>query len=150
VSNEQERWLLLLMLASPHAAADVEYFPLDRIRLQKAVFLLGHGSARWSMLYPYRPYNWGPYSSLLARDTDLLIGRGLLAVTPRSGNRYGSYVPTTVGAKMADEAWGGIWPEEQRFVRAVRAFVTGRSFDRLLRDVYSAFPEFATESLFRQ
>ncbi len=140
---------LPLLLASDEARTGDEPFPLDRIRMQKAVFLLTQrGSAEWATLYRYEPYNWGPYSSALAQHVDELVFTGRIGVEKHAGGRYGSYQVTALGQQDALEAWVGLDPREQKFVRDVRAFVTNRSFQRLLRDVYAAFPEYATKSQF--
>lgn len=145
-----DRMYLPLLLTSPLAAGLDEKYPLDRVRLQKAVFILMQGSAAWSGAYDYRPYNWGPYSSALTNDTDQLIAQGILRVAPAPGSRYGSYTTTPAGEEAARRLWEALAAAERKFLVDVRAFVTGRSFDRLLRDVYAAYPQFATKSLFRQ
>lgn len=143
------RWLLPLLITSPYATAKDEPFPLDRVRLQKAVFLLARGSSEWSDCYSYRPYNWGPYSAELTHDTDDLIARGLIRIIPPKNSRYGSYASTPTGEEVAASAWAKLNNAEQNFLQEVRQYVTNRSFARLLREVYAAFPEYATESLFR-
>jgi hypothetical protein len=70
-----------------------------------------------------------------------------VAVSPDS--KYGRYVATVSGEQDVLPIWRSLNIAEQKFLKDVRAFVTGRSFNRLLRDVYSAFPDFATKSLFR-
>lgn len=147
MTDRRQRQALPLLLACQHAAGDDERFPLDRVRLQKAVFLVTQGAADWADAYQYRPYNWGPFSSDLTHDTDALVAAGRLRVAP--GSRYGRYVTTDAGEAEAEQLWKSLGPAQRRFLADVRRFVTGRSFDRLLRDVYAAYPDFATKSLFR-
>ena len=104
----------------------------------------------WRGLYDFGPHNWGPYSSDLAHELDRLCAGNLLRVAPVPGSRYGQYVPTAAGQQRASALWAqALSEEEQGFLRQVRAYVTSRSFDRLLQDVYREYPEYATESLFR-
>jgi uncharacterized protein YwgA len=69
-----DRHLLPLLLASERFATDEETEPLDRIRVQKGVFLLEQrGPSSWRSLYTFSPYDWGPFSRDLAQE---LVGHG--------------------------------------------------------------------------
>jgi uncharacterized protein len=139
---------LALLTVSPLAAAPGEQYPLDRIRIQKLLFLLTRrGSPSWRSLYNYIPYNWGPYSSQLTFDIGDLVRRGLIE-RDDSASRYDQYRTTVEGEARAREIWSSLTPPEQAFIRSVRAYVTHRSFTQLLREVYAEYPEFATASQF--
>lgn len=139
-----------ILLASKHAApASAEPFPLDRVRMQKAAFLLvQRGPEQWRSLLPFRPYNWGPYSSALTQALDKSISSGDLQVEQVSGSKYGRYVTTVQGEASMTSTWEGLPSNEREFIRAVRKYVTSRSFAKLLRDVYAQFPDYATASQF--
>lgn len=142
------RRVLPLLLASDRFRREDEPEPLDRIRMQKGVFLLSQrGRAEWQRLYPYSPYDWGPYSRSLAADLDALVAKGLMEYERIPGRRYGRYRTTAEGEKAIDQS--DIDEKALRFVAKVRLFVTERSFTRLLRDVYAAFPEYAARSRFK-
>lgn len=131
------------------AGSPGEHYPLDRIRMQKAIFLLvQRGSPDWAKLYDYQPYNWGPYSSQLASDIGKLQYEGLLEVEEAPGSRYGRYRTTSTGDAQARKVWADLSGPEQAFIKSVRAYVTQKSFTQLLREVYAAYPEFATQSRF--
>jgi uncharacterized protein YwgA len=141
---------LPLLLSSGLLAGRDERQPLDRVRMQKAIFLVTRrGQRAWRELYPYEPYDWGPYSRRLAADLDSLRARGLLRTEPVPGHRYGRYVTTERGERWARQLLAGLSPAEVAFLRAVRKYVTSKSFSNLLREVYAAYPEFATESKFQ-
>jgi hypothetical protein len=126
-----------------------EQYPLDRIRMQKAMFLLTQrGSADWRELYKYKPYNWGPYSSQLAADIDSLVRRGLVDIEDVAGSQYPRYKTTPVGESRATTIWAALPNPGRNFILSVRHYVTSRSFTRLLREVYAEYPEFATASYF--
>ncbi len=142
-----DRSELALLTISQLAENPGEQYPLDRIRVQKAIFLLTQrGSPAWRSLYSYYPYNWGPYSSELSSDTDALVRAGLLENVP--GARYGQYRATPHGEARASQAWVALTAQEQSFIRTVRAYVTSRSFTQLLREIYAAYPDYATASQF--
>lgn len=140
-----DRDALPLLLADPSLATSEEKYGLDRLRLQKGVFLMQQrGPDAWAELYEYAPYDWGPFSFELARHVDLLIARGDLAKGEARGSRYREYVTTARGSERLNDL-----PDvERRFATAVRRFVCARSFTRLLRDVYSAYPDYAVNSRF--
>jgi uncharacterized protein YwgA len=141
------RLLPVLLAADRYGSAD-ESEPLDRIRMQKGVFLFAkRGPKDWRDIYCYLPFDWGPYSSALASDLSDLVAEGLLDYEQVPGRRFGRYRTTPAG----ERALAGIPldPRIDTFVRAVRHFVTTRSFSELLRDVYAAFPVYATRSRFQ-
>ena len=87
---------LPLLLASAHAATEDGHYPLDRIRMQKAIFLITHHrvGSRWRDAYPYRPYNWGPYSIELNDDLVRWQRNGAMVLSFAGDARYGRYVLT--------------------------------------------------------
>lgn len=140
---------LPLLLASSQAQQGEEPYPLDRVRMQKAIFLATmRGSSTWSDMYSYRPYNWGPYSGRLVSDLGELVSSGTLTLESHPGGRYDRYEATAQGEQEAVQKWMLLDGSERAFIKQVRAFVTSRSFQRLLKDVYAAYPEYATKSQF--
>ncbi len=139
---------LALALMSDLAGSPDEEHPLDRIRMQKAVFLLvQRGSSAWRTLYSFQPYNWGPYSPQLASDIRGLTQDGMVEVEHAPGSRYGRYRTTGRGEIAMQDIWERLSDPEREFIRSVRAYVTQRSFTQLLREVYAAYPNYATASL---
>lgn len=140
---------LPLMLASAPVAGDGETQPLDRIRMQKAVFIAEQrGPDGWTGLYKFQPYNWGPFSRQLSSDLDRLQEKELLTTELGRFGRYPAFVTTALGELRAAEAWLQLPATHKGFLKDVRAFVATRSFNDLLRDVYAAFPMFAINSQF--
>lgn len=138
---------LPLLLSSSLVSSSGEQYPMDRIRMQKAIFMLvQRGPEPWRELYSYKPYNWGPYSGALSSDLGRLTHDNL--VTTNEGHQYPGYVATPRGEQEASEVWQRLSPDERGFVAAIRAYVTTKSFPQLLREVYAAYPDFATKSQF--
>lgn len=141
---------LVLVLAADLVAPDQPAYPLDRIRMQKAVFLLTHASHQgWSEMFDYSPYNWGPYSSQLTDTVHGLRQAGELVEADFPGSQYGTYRTSPSGEARAHESWAELTEQERTFIRRVRAYVSAKSFQQLLREVYAAFPTYATASRFR-
>ena len=139
---------LPLLLASERFDGDTTGSqPLDRLRMQKGVFLLEmRGPPSWRDLFDFGPYDWGPYSRDLASTVEHLVAEGCLEKDRLPRRRYHAYRTTSLGEESISEQLN---PREERFVAKVRDFVTSRSFAQLLRDVYAAHPEYASRSRFR-
>lgn len=138
---------LPLVLASSRLAGPEETQPLDRIRMQKAVFLVEQrGPSEWRNLYQFVPYNWGPFSAQLQGDLGRLVGDGRLELTAWDRGSYNSYATSALGEGEAAEILDDLDASSQAFLREVRRFVVTRSFNRLLRDVYREYPEYAVKS----
>lgn len=140
---------LALAIASDGARASDEMFPLDRLRMQKAAFLIAmRGTERLRGLYHFVPYNWGPYCGDLTADLQQLLLQDDLTIEDIPGQRHGAYATTPTGELKATHVWAQLTPSEQTFIRSVRSYVTRRSFSHLLREVYAEYPEYATRSQF--
>jgi DNA-binding PadR family transcriptional regulator len=122
--------------------------PLDPVRIQKGMFLLAkRGPAR--DVYDFEPYNWGPFSSEIYRDLDALGADGLVRSEPVPGRTWRLYGVTTAGAQRVRELIEEADPQAVEWLGQARRFVTERSFVALLREVYAAYPEYATNSMLR-
>ncbi len=64
------------------------------------------------------------------------------------GRRYLRYRTTPAGERLIQQLASEVSPEERAFVQAIRRYVSSRSFARLLREVYKAYPAFAVNSRF--
>jgi uncharacterized protein len=147
-SSGVDRRTLPLTLASQRFAGEMETQPLDRLRMQKGVFLLEmRGSPGWRHLYSFEPYSWGPYSSALARELQNLTAEDLLDVDT-GGARHDRYRTSASGESWLESQVSLLSSLELDFIKSVREFVTTRRFSSLLRDVYAAYPEFAVRSRF--
>lgn len=144
-----DRRLLPLLLASDTNASSAEAEPLDRLRMQKGVFLLAErGPAEWNRLFEFTPYDWGPYSFDLASIVEQLVADGMLEKEAFPGRRYLRYRTTSTGEHLIKRISGNTTPQERAFVKEIREYVGSRPFARLLREVYKAYPEYAVNSRF--
>lgn len=147
-TRPMDRRALPLLLASERFISDDESEPLDRVRTQKGVFLLEErGPTRWRHLYGFSPYDWGPFSRELAGDIDEMLGHELRFVR-FEGFRYGEFRTTSEGEEQIHDLIDALPDRTLQFVQETRRFVTTRAFSRLLREVYAAYPEYATRSRF--
>ncbi len=120
-------------------------YPLDPIRLMKGCFLVSQlGRPEWRALFDFRPYDYGPFDSDVYRSRDGLVSRGLLQVERRG--RYGSYALTDAGEERARELRAQIGEDDAEWFAQIGRYVTTRSFNDLLDEVYADYPDFATRS----
>lgn len=145
--NAQAQYLPLLIASSNAAVKDGRH-PLDRIRMQKAIFLVTRSKTGrcWQDAYPYRPYNWGPYSAELNDALGTWQREGLMVLSFAGEARYGRYVLTKHGSHLADPTWWSLEAAGRELLIEVRSWVTSQDFNSLLSEVYDEFPEFATKS----
>jgi uncharacterized protein YwgA len=144
-----DKRLLPLLLASDFSAAPDETEPLDRLRMQKGVFLLEmRGPSAWNNLFRFTPYDWGPYSFDLAAAVEDLLAMGYLVKEAVPARRYMRYRTTPAGEQLLSQLAVGLDPQARTFVQATRRYVSSRPFARLLREVYKAYPEYAVNSRF--
>jgi hypothetical protein len=144
----EDRRALPLLLASDRFASGDAGEPLDRLRMQKGVFLLQmRGPPRWQQTFAFVPWDWGPYSRELVRTVGELQQADLLEARAVEFREYPSYRTTAQGEEAL--AAVEISREERAFLRQVRHYVTSRAFKQLLREVYAEYPEYARNSRFR-
>jgi len=137
-------WLILLLAyKGEHGSA------LDPVRIQKGIFLLSQeGVIPEGERYEFEPYHYGPYSFELREDADNLVRQDLADKLAVSGYTWGRYRLTDEGIDYATQLIDAVGTETAKKVFAVKQMITGQSFARLLRDVYSRYPDFAQNSLF--
>jgi uncharacterized protein YwgA len=140
-------WLLMLL-----ALRDAEQ-PLDPVRLQKGLFLLAHeGGVSDAEAYSFEPYDYGPFSSEIYRDLDLLMTEGKVREVDVPGFNWKRYAITGPGVEQAQAILSQLDPDRRQVLRrlaSIKAELLELKFDALLRRVYDRYPEYAANSVFR-
>jgi hypothetical protein len=140
---ERDDWLLLLIDRDALEADSPK--SLDPVRIQKGLFLLSmRGPAR--DLYSFIPYSWGPFSREVYRDLDGLVAKGLLRREPVPGQNWVRYSVTETGHERAQAFAKNLSAPDRDWLARVRRYLTDRSFGQLLREIYDAYPQYATRS----
>lgn len=143
----RKSWLLLFL--SKAASEGDGPAQLDPVRIEKGMFLLTmRGPTAARDLYRFQPYNWGPYSAQVNHDLEELRAAGLVEAERAQGQTWRKYRVTSGGEFLAREFSDRLAPEDVAWIRSLRHWLAARSFNQLLRDVYDAYPEYATNSLF--
>jgi uncharacterized protein len=140
-------WLLLLL-----ALRDASK-PLDPVRLQKGLFLLGEEAGlRKSEAYRFEPYDYGPFSAEIYRDLQDLMDAGYAKELPVPGYSWKRYTVTPRGIGQAEGLLTRLDPQQRGVLRrlaAIKAELLALKFNGLLRRVYSSHPDYAVNSVFR-
>lgn len=133
-------WLLILLDGADQ--------PLDRIRIQKAMFLFAQVSkAPAEEKYTFRPYHYGPFSFAIYPDLEDLVRLGLIRAEA-AGNSV-CYLLTTTGQTELAKFRARLPHARAVLLRSLRDWVMQRDFRRLLTDIYRLYPDYAVNSIFR-
>ena len=134
---KKSQWLLLAIEET-----------VQPIQLQKILFKFAKESGvPDEETYKFSPYDWGPCSFEIYADLEEARNDGLVEAVP-SGRGWNMYRLTRLGASAAAAVRKRADKELIRSLHGIREWVTSRDFQTLLRDVYEAYPEYATQSLF--
>ncbi len=142
-------WLLLF--AAYKGAPD----GLDPIRFQKGLFLFAERArvpARSK--YVFQPYVYGPMSTGIYDDLDRLVDEGLIERVAVPGKHWSRYKPTLVtfreGKRIIKQAEDEKLLDAARELFHIKQDVASVGFKELLERVYTEYPEFAVNSVFRK
>ena len=139
-------WLILLLGFSGAGGSPL----LDPVRVQKGMFLVANEAGLpASEAYTFEPYNWGPYSRELRTGLDRLVIEGYAQARPVPGYSWKEYGLTEAGVDVARQLLTEAPNATAHAVAEIKQRVTGTSFNKLLDQVYAAYPDFAANSLFR-
>jgi hypothetical protein len=141
-------WLLLLV------AHEGDREGLDPIRIQKGLFLLAEeGGLPAPERYWLVPYNYGPMSSRLYRDVDVLVRRGLLERRAVDGRSWRLVRATGEGHERARALRAHAGRRDTAVLtrlQGIRQLIDGLDFTRLLETIYERYPAYAARSVFRR
>lgn len=142
-------WLLLF--AAYQGAPD----GLDPIRFQKGLFLFAkRATAPEQSKYTFKPYDYGPMSAGIYSDLDGLVEEGLLERVPVSGKQWSRYRPSSrtfrEGRRLLKQAEREKLLDAARELFEIKQAVSKMGFGELLERVYTDYPEYAANSIFRR
>ncbi len=139
---ERKYWTLLAI-----AAAQGER--ISPVQLQKSLFLLGQ-ACRDDLgdFYSFTPYNYGPFDSTIYLDAEELAVDGLVTIQESPRGRWSEYAATPAGLKTARELQDIVPGDVVDYLKRVVEWARGLSFQKLVRAIYKAFPEYQVKSVF--
>lgn len=142
-------WLLILVAYQGAPSG------LDPVRVQKGMFLFARSEgALPAERYEFRAYDYGPMSAMIYRDLDELVATDLVEAHDVPGKNWSRYSATERGRAVAGQRLMSLTADAEK-ARAQRLFeikqeISNVSFNDLLENVYSAYPDMAVNSIFRR
>ena len=134
-------WILLVL----------RKYPMDRIHIMKALFLIWHRAGRKIENYfKFEPYFYGPCSFEVYSILDDLKMNRYIAQPPHPIPQWTNYYLTEKGKKEATEAAKKASHENLKLIEVISEEVSKLSFYELLRKVYTEAPDFAVNSIFKR
>ena len=123
---------------------------LEPIQVQKTLFKFAkEASAPTRQRYSFTPYNWGPCSFAIYDDLSALREEKLVEFE-LTGLGWNRYKLTKRGRGVVKDLRKEANPNLLERMDDIREWVTSRSFDKLLEDVYEDYPDSAKRSLFKK
>lgn len=140
ISNKD--WTLLAL----HLAGDKGLTPAQ---LQKVLFLAKQNySTRLTNFYDFKPYNYGPFDKAIYKDAEELASAGLVQLVKQPNQSWSMYKISNkpdgleVSSKNTDK------DIENYLAKAIK-WAQNISFEKLITSIYSAYPEYKVNSVFR-
>jgi hypothetical protein len=135
-------WLLL-------ALDEAAQHGLSPVQVQKTMFLFWKGTQRVlneDQFYEFSAHNFGPFSSDIYRDLDLLSGAGLVRIDRAPAPADRNYRITERGSRRVEQR---VFNERAAlYLRETVPWVLRRSFSQLVRHIYERWPEYRKNSIF--
>ena len=123
---------------------------IQPIQIQKTLFKFSQEAGVPSCeQFAFRPYMWGPYSSELSVEIGGLRKAGLVESHP-TGRGWDTYSLTDMGIERAQSLRREASEDLTNQLDNIREWVTSRQFAKLLKDVYTDYPNYATQSVFTE
>jgi len=118
---------------------------LDPVRIMKAMFLFTMEDREHQPMYTFEAYHYGPFTTEVYRDLELLTARGLVTEHPVIGRSWCIYEPTSTGTTEGNHL-AEAQPDLASYLHKLKMRVSSMGFQDLLREIYTAYPEFAVRS----
>jgi len=140
MNKDKKDWILLLL----------NYSPLDRIHIMKALFLIWHRSGRNIPNYfNFEPYLYGPCSFEVYSILDSLESNGLIIQPLYPIPQWVNFYLTEKGRNEVKEINKKFSTKELKLIEELVKEISKLEFYELLKKVYSEAPDFAINSMFR-
>ena len=124
---------------------------LSPVQLQKALFIIGDAVPGVSEgdFYAFEPYNYGPFSKAIYADVKLLAEQGLVEVSSSPERGWSCYRATPEGLEKARELSAAMDVSISTYVEKIVEWIRNLTFEQLLAYLYSHYPDYAKNSIFK-
>ena len=135
----RERVLIAVVAAAGEAG-------LDRVQLQKSVFLIGQefDGELTADFYQFQPYMYGPFAQEVYADIERLSDGPMIETFPGDDGRpIYRFVPSSAAGLFS------LSDDLKSVITRIVAWVTSMPFDELVRAVYYLYPEQRENSVYQ-
>ena len=137
-SLPKKNWILLLL----------NTYPMDRVRIMKALFLIWYRSQRNIPGYfKFKPYLYGPCSFEVYDALDELLDERLVVQLPHSIQKWAGYYLTEKGKSAIKQI--RIDEKIHNLIKDTAKEVSNLTFYGLLKQVYKEAPEYTINSVMK-
>lgn len=137
-------WLLLFLDAKGGT------YEADQVRIMKGLFLLSRSTLHpASELYIFGPYDYGPFDAGVYQDLQSMRLLGFIESHAVPGSSRRLYELTEKGRQRVHGLQPSLDWALLRPIEDAKRYVTTRSFDQLLQDLYADYPAYAQNSIAR-
>jgi hypothetical protein len=138
-------WLLYVI-----AAADPQ--GLSPVQLQKTMFLVGQEMPKevGKRYYSFQPYDYGPFTSEVYSDADLLAIEGLISIDNPNARSWRRYTATKLGIERATVLSADVSDKAREFIEKTIRWIRLLSFPDLVRTIYERYPSYRARSVFKE
>ena len=140
----RQDWLLLALSKARNGT-------FSPVQAQKAMFLIGTEAKRYvgDDFYAFEPYDYGPFSSSVYSDLETLASESKVEIRQVPGRRWSVYSITPEGRQSIDASAKDADPRATKYVSEVATWVSGLSFQQLVRAIYDKYPAYKANSIFK-
>jgi hypothetical protein len=124
--------------------------PLTPVQLQKSLFLIEKNLPSVpDHFYEFEPYHYGPFDADVYSDADTLEGEGLLLSMRSSKGTWTDRMITPSGLRRAEEVEEGLPENVRKYIHDVVKWAQSLTFTDLVRSIYTQYPNYKQNSVFR-
>ncbi len=136
---------LLLAISSANGRA------VSPVQLQKCLFLLSKKipDQTGPSFYKFIPHNYGPFSSSIYHDAEIMEEEGLLVSTRPPGRNWVEYSATPIGMEQSSVIERELPAPVVQYVKDTMIWCRDQSFRDLVQSIYDGYPDYRENSVFQ-
>ena len=97
--------------------------------------------------YDFEPYNYGPFSKDIYKDTDKLESEGLIRIDSSDNKKWTECIVTGFGRKKVQEIKNSLSPNILKYIKDLIVWINKLSFREIISHIYKKYPQFKENSV---
>jgi uncharacterized protein len=140
--EDRKYWVLLALEAAQGES-------LTPVQLQKSLFLFSEKNRIKKDSYKFRPYDYGPFDPDVYRDAEQLEKDGLISISYAQNLKWKVYTITPEGASLSEKVKKLLPQNLIQSISDIINHVRSLSFQELVKEIYTDYPAYSVNSVFR-